>query len=342
MDKELMNVEKLVTETFTAHEHVAPDSDRVLAATRARIDRGRTVSRPFAVAAGVVVLTLAAVTGVVLNRSDPTPTPTDNVATAADEVQITDLRMPFSFGWLPSGSVDYQWHRVNVGATAEDPDTPVYDGEYMVSVTDNGQTLNVGVQQRQTTSVDEAVVRSGPGNAVTIDGRRGLESSDAGVPGGYELYLAHPDGGSMYVHVMAPYPSTAPAHQLVEVGRRVAQDLRFPGDATVTPSFGLRDLPDGMRICAFDVGKPWDSAPVGTTYSLGTCDTMPPIIVGTSNQPRGNPGEPVQGHPTRYVDENGYHRLYVLDAVDDAPILVAGEVQPADLYDIANRLVLPR
>ena len=44
---------------------------------------------------------------------------------------------------------------------------------------------------------------------------------------------------------------------------------------------------------------------------------------------------------TRYVNENGYHQLWVLDAVEGGPVVVAGRVPLADLYDIANRLVLP-
>ena len=42
------------------------------------------------------------------------------------------------------------------------------------------------------------------------------------------------------------------------------------------------------------------------------------------------------------IPPNGYHRLWVLDAVGGAPVVVAGPVPQADLYDIANRLVLPR
>ncbi|MBB4904570.1 hypothetical protein [Actinophytocola algeriensis] len=341
-----MDIEKLIKDTFTAHEHDVPDDDTVLAAAQQRIDRRRTVSRPLAVAAGVAALTLAAVTVVALNRSAPA----DNVAAPADEVQaepaIADLRMPFSLGWLPPGSVDYRVQRVNVVATQDDPDTPLYGGEYMLTVTANGQNLNVNVQHFPMASVDEVAVRSRPGNPVTINGQRGVESSDAGGPGGYELYVPHPDGGAMYVHVLTEFPYTAPAQQLVDVGRRVAQNLRYPGNTTVTPSFGLRDLPGGMRICAFDVGKPFDPSPLGsalsTGYELGTCTTMPPIRLSTANAPRGDPGQPTQGHPTRYVNENGHHSLWVLDAVNDAPILIAGSVPLTDLYDIANRLVLPR
>ena len=61
-----MEIEKLLKDTFTEHEHVAPDSDAVLAAARRRIENRRAVSRPLAVAAGVVALTLAAVTVVAL------------------------------------------------------------------------------------------------------------------------------------------------------------------------------------------------------------------------------------------------------------------------------------
>lgn len=353
MDRELMDTEKLITETFTAHEHVVPDSDTVFAAARQRIHRRRTVlSQPLAVAAGVAALSLAAVTVVVLNR--PGPTPADNAAPAS-ESQVTagesqapaiaDLTMPYSLDWLPPGEVNYVVRRINMGATAEDPDTPLYGGEYMLNVTADGQVLYVDVQQFRMVPVDEAAFKSGPGNPITINGRPGVESSRTDGPGGYELYVAHPDGGSMYVHVSAENGGTADPQQLVDNGRRIAENIRFPGTTTVTPSFGLGDLPGGLRVCAFGVEKGFDSAPTGakpsTSYSLGTCTTRPPILVSTSNTPRGNPGQPVQGHPTRYIDENGHHSLWVLDAVNDEPILIAGSVPPTDLYDIANRLALP-
>jgi hypothetical protein len=349
-----MNIESLIKETFTAHEQDAPDGDEVLAAARRRIDRGRTVPvRPLAVAAGVVALTLAAVTVVAVSRSGPTDeseiAAPATKGTAPAERAIADLPMPYSLGWLPPGKVDYVTRRINIGAAADDLDKPLYGGEYMLSVTADGQVLDVDVQQMRMMPVDEAAFKSGPGNPVTINGRRGVESARAGGPDGYELYVAHPDGGSMYVHVGAGLGSTAPAQRLVEVGRRIAQNLEFPGTATVTPQFGLRTpLPGGMRICAFDVqeGTSLDqkqSEPY-TNYSLGTCTTTPPIEVGTddSDAPGGTPGRPVQGHPTRYLDDNGYRTLRVLDAVDGAPVAIAGSVPRDDLYEIANRLVLPR
>jgi hypothetical protein len=102
----------------------------------------------------------------------------------------------------------------------------------------------------RTRSIDQVTVNSGPGNPVTIGGRRGVESSSADGPGGYELYVAHPDGETMYVHLGVEFGSTVPAQQLVDNGRRIAENIRFPGTATVTPSFGLGAVPDGMRVCA--------------------------------------------------------------------------------------------
>lgn len=355
MDGKQMDVENLIRDTFAAHEHVAPDGDTVLAAARRRIDRRRAVlSRPLAVAAGVVVLTLAAVTVVVLNRSDPSLTdraaaPTEEVQTTgtADEVPaVAGLSMPYSLDWLPPGSVAYLTRRINIGAASDAPDSPpLYGGEYMFTVEDGGQVLEVDVQQMRMMEVDEARFKSGPGNPVTIDGQPGVESARSGGPGGYELYVAHPDGGSMYVNVSPQPGSTAPVPRLVDFGRRIAQNIRFPGTTTVTPVFGLRDLPSGMRICAFSVEEPSVfRSERGGSYSLGACDTMPPVIVSTTSAdtPRGTAGRPVLGHPTRYVEENGYTSLWVLDAVDGAPVAIAGAVPLTDLYDIANRLVLPR
>ncbi|MEU7481963.1 hypothetical protein AB0A63_38740 [Lentzea sp. NPDC042327] len=350
-----MNIENLIKDTFTAREADAPDSDAVLAAARRRIDSRRSaLGRPLVVAAGATVLTLGAVTAVVLNRPDPavqsqpmataggaeTPAPTSQAAAAG-------LRMPYSLGWLPPGTVAHRVHRINVGFSAEDPATPLYGGEYMLTVTAGDQVLEIGVQQFRMVSLDEAMFKSGPGQAVTVEGQRGVESSVSTGPGGYELYVAHPDGGSMYVHVAAAHGSTAPAQQLADTGRRIAENIQFPGATTVTPAYGLRDLPDGMRICAFNVQQGLDRSPAmpetTTGYSLGTCTVQPTVHVNSAvvGEPAGTPGQFVQGHATRYTDEDGYRRLWVLDAIGGAPVVVAGGVPQADLYDIANRLVLP-
>ncbi|MEV6714672.1 hypothetical protein AB0M48_21865 [Lentzea sp. NPDC051208] len=350
-----MNIENLIKDTFTAREHDAPDSDAVLAAARQRIDSRRSgLSRPLAVAAGATVLTLGAVTAVALNRPDPVDqSQTVVTANGSQESQTSvptapapaGLQMPYTLGWLPPGAVAYRAQRINVGFSASNPEAPLYGGEYMLTVTADGQVLEVGVQQFRMVPVDQAMFKSGPGSPVTIKGQRAVESSVSTGPGGYELYVEHPDGGSMYVHVSAAYGSTAPAQQLVDNGRRIAENIQFPGTTTVTPAFGLRDLPAGMRICAFNVQQLADRpGPRATTsYSLGTCTVQPTVHVNSAvvGEPEGTPGQPVQGRATRYTDENGYHRLWVLGALEGAPVVIAGQVPPADLYDIANRLVLP-
>ncbi|MFE9748992.1 hypothetical protein ACFYOT_29140 [Saccharothrix saharensis] len=356
MDRELTDVEKLVADTFAAHEHVVPDGDAVLAAARARIDRGRAVlSRPFAVAAGVVALTLVAVTVVALHRpgsSDPAHDTAHDAAATSGDVRVTanppeptvaDLPMPFSLGWLPPGRVEHVARRINTGAAANAPDEPLYGGEHMLTVTTGDQVLLVDVQQFRMTEVDEAAFKSGRGNPVTVNGRPGVENSSP--DSGYELYVSHPEGGSVYVHVSDRPGGTVPAPQLADIGRRIAQHLRFPGTATVTPAFGLRDLPPGLRMCAFAVEGASPSRAGSTSYSLGTCTTtVPPVVVTTAatDVPTGVTGEPVQGRATRHAEENGYRRLWVLDAVAGTPVRIAGRVPLTDLYDIAHRLVLPR
>ncbi|MEU4247756.1 hypothetical protein AB0F15_10125 [Amycolatopsis sp. NPDC026612] len=347
-----MDIENLIKDTFTAHEPDAPDSDQVLAATRQRIDRRRAVvSRPLAAAAGVVLLALAAVAAVALNR----PASDTQVATGAgqagapaavkapDKAAIAELTMPYSLGWLPPGKADHLVRRINIGGSAANPDKPVYDGEYMLTVTSGRQVLLVDVQEMRMMPIGQAAFKSGPGRPVTIGGRAGVESSHSDGPGGYEVYLTHPDGGSLYVNVAAQPGSTASAQQLIDAGRRVAENVTFPGTTTVAPVFGLGKLPDGLRMCTFDVEKGGPSGP-RTSYSVGTCSTMPPVQVrlDEAGQVRGTAGQPVQGHATRYLDENGYRTLWILKAVHDAPIAVAGTSAQADLYSIADHLVLPR
>ncbi|SEF37508.1 hypothetical protein SAMN05421837_11468 [Amycolatopsis pretoriensis] len=345
-----MDIENLIKDTFTAHEPDAPDSDQVLAATRQRLDRKRAVvSPPLAAGAGVVLLVLAAVAVVALNR----PTRDNQVATgtgpapvaAPVKPAIAELNMPYSLGWLPPGQADYLARRINIGGSAADPDKPVYGGEYMLTVTSGRQVLLVDVQEMRMMPIEQAAFKSGPGRPVTIGGRAGVESSHSGGPGGYELYLTHPDGGSLYVNVSAQPGSTAPAQQLIDAGRRVAENVTFPGNTTVTPAFGLGKLPDGLRMCAFDVEKGGPIGPSGlrTGYSVGTCSVLPPVSVRSdeAGQVRGTAGKPVQGHETRYVDEKGYRTLWILKAVHDAPVAVSGGGQ-AELYAVADHLVLPR
>ena len=347
-----MDIENLLKDTFAEHEHVVADPERVLAATRQRIDRRRAVlSRPIAVAAGVVVLTLAAVTVVALNRASDdiqvaAPGGESQASSTAPVPGVADLTMPFDLGWLPPGDVDYLARRTNIGGTSANPDTPLYGGEYMITVKAGGQVLNIDVQHMGGTTPDEASFKSGPGNPVTINGQSGVESANPDHPAGYELYVTHPGGGSMYVGVSPEHGSTVPAQQLVDIGHQVAQNIRFPGTSTVAPAFGLGELPSGLRMCAFDVERGFDASATpnsNTSYELGTCDVMPTIHVNIApdGKSEGTPGDPVQGHATSHVDENGYLRLFVADAVNGAPVVVAGKVPLTELYDIANRLVLP-
>lgn len=345
-----MEIEKLLKDTFTEHEHVAPDSDEVLAAAQRRIDSRRAVSRPLAVAAGVVALTLAAVTVAALNRSGDGNTqaaaPTAPVATSdapPAKPGIADLTMPFTLGWLPPGEPDYLARRINTGGSAEEPDKPVYGGEYLLHIENGGTTVMVDVQEFKMMSVDDAAFKSGAGKPVTIGGKRGIESVNYDGPGGYELYLEHPEVGAMYINVGPENGGTADPETLASYGRKIAEHLEFPGTTTLTPSFGLGDLPSGIRMCTFGIDKPFEGTEPVTSYSVGTCDSAGSSInLGTSGDPRGDAGRPVQGHKTRIIDEGGYRSLWILGAVGNEPVLLAGNAPEAKLYAIADGLDLPK
>jgi hypothetical protein len=346
-----MDIEDLIKDTFAAHEQDAPDGAPVLAAARRRIKRSRAVrGGPIAVAAAVVVLAVAAVTVVALNRpADQSPVDAAGggqapapAAKAPAKATITGVAMPFSLGWLPSGEVDYIARRINIGGTGEQPDKPLYDGEYLLTIKQGKPVVLLVDVQEMPVPAGEATFKSGPGRPVTINGRSGVESSNSGGPGGYELYLTRSGGGSMYVNVSPEPGSKVPAQRLIDTGRRVAQHIEFPGSTTVMPAFGLRNLPSDKRVCAFDIGDHADPPAHGpsTSYDLGTCTTMPSIQVtnNSASEVSGVPGHPVQGHETRYADDG---TLWVLDAVHGDPIAIAGMVSQAELYDVANHLVLP-
>jgi hypothetical protein len=187
---------------------------------------------------------------------------------------------------------------------------------------------------------------------VTINGRDGVESSNPAGPGGYEVYFIDAAGGLMYVNVSADIGSTVPAAQLVDMGRRVAENVRFPGSAAVQPSFGVGELPAGLTVRAFDVEAGGDGLPVAngaigptTSYDIGfTANQLNAAMIGTTSAPppSGTPGRTVQGHPTRYSDDGGgWRSLFVLDAVNGQSVQLSGSLSQDELYRIADGLVLP-
>ena len=353
-----MNVETLLQDVFTDHEHLAPDADEVMAATQQRIARGKPgLARPMGVAATVAVVVAAAGGAVLLSRhsaghtTQPQPATHHSNLPPADQGTsgIAPLTMPYDLGWLPDGSVSYIARRINVGGLS-DSSPPLFDGEYMLTDTVASGTLMIDVQQFPG-DLSDAAFKSGPGASVMIAGRDGIESSNSAGPGGYEVYFEDAAGGLMYVNVAADMGSTVPAAQLTDVGRRVAANVGFPGTAEVQPSFGVGYVPDGLRVRAFDVESADPDLPVAngssgpmTSYDIGTTATqLNAVTVGTTTVPpqSGTPGRDVQGHATRYSDENGWHLLYVLDAVHGQDVVLSGNLSQDELYKIADGLVLP-
>ena len=353
-----MNVETLLKDVFTEHEHLAPDADQVMAATQQRLARGKPgLVRPVGVAATVAVVVATAGGAVLLSRhstghpSPQRPTAGHSNVPPADQSTsgIAPLTMPYDLGWLPDGSVSYLARRINVGGLNESS-PPVFDGEYMLTDTIGAGTVMIDVQQFPGGLADVAF-KSGPGASVTIDGRDAVESSNSAGPGGYEVYFEDAAGGLMYVNVAADIGSTVPAAQLISIGRAVAENIHFPGSAEVQPSFGIDYLPDGLHVRAFDVESGDSAAPMAdgssgpsTSYDIGTAaNQQSAVMVGTATAvPQGTtPGRDVQGHATRYADDNGWRSVYVLDAVHGQDVQLSGTLSEDELYKIADGLVLP-
>jgi hypothetical protein len=354
-----MNVETLLSDVFTDHEHLAPNADEVMTSVRSRIARRRKVAaRPLAIAASTVVVAAAAGGAVLLSRHSDRHAPqrqpaagrshTAAVNPSSDE--IAPLAMPYDLGWLPDGSVSYIARRINVGAVSGSS-PPVFDGEYMLAVTTATGTVDVDVQQMPG-GLAGMGFKSGSGASITINGRAGIESANSGGPGGYEVYFEDAAGGLMYVNASPENGGGYPAGQLVDIGRRVAENIGFPGTAEVEPSFGVGYVPAGLRVRAFDVedagaaGLPVSDGTTGpvTSYDVGTSAVHGSVItIATSVAPPhgGTAGRDVQGHATRYSDVGGYGTLYVLDAVNGQDVGLFGSLALDELYKIADGLVLP-
>jgi hypothetical protein len=351
-----MNTETLLVETFTEHEYLAPDAEQVLAGVHAQVGARRTFARPLSIAASVVLVAGAAVGVVVIGNhggataghqpaaGSPKPHVAPHVAPAPTH-DVQPLTMPFDLGWLPDGTAHYVARRINIGAAAGSQ-TPAFDGEYMLTV----GPLDIDVQQMPG-DLGGVQFKCGSGVDVTVAGRPGVADGNSDGPCGYEVYFDDAAGGVMYVNVSAHPGADVAGSELASVGRRVAANVRFPGSATVQPAFGVGYVPAGLRVRAFDVedgsGMPTanGAADSQTIYNIGPEGSMEPWIdlgSGGLPAPAGTPGRAVQGHPTRYTDENGYLSLYVLDAVHGQPVRVAGRQPLDELYRIADGLVLPQ
>jgi hypothetical protein len=356
-----MDLDTVLTDTFAAHEHLAPPEDAVRAAVRRRVGRQSVaLGRPLGIAASVaVILGVAGATVAVGNSRHPgaghaatnhgRPALASVSAAAPHPVaRIAALTMPYDLGWLPDGTVSYLARRVQVGGTSQ-TSAPVFDGEYLLSVRSPDRTLGLDVQQMPGTLAD-AGFKSGPGDRLMVNGRDAVESRNAGGPGGYEIYFVDAAGGLVYVNAAAEPGSTIPAAELARIGRTVARNVRFPGTAQVQPSFGVGYVPAGLQVRGFEVSASSGKVPnagddpaKATRYDIGALDRQASTVdVGIAvPPPAGAPGRPVQGHPTRYGDDRGYRTVSVLGAVDGHAVALSGKVSRAMLYRIADGLVLP-
>jgi len=229
--------------------------------------------------------------------------------------------------------VHYIARRINTGAAAGSS-APVYDGEYMLTVHSGDTLYDIDVQQMP--GGLDVSFKSGPGQDVTINGRPAVESANSAGPGGYEVYFRDAAGGVMYVNVAREHGT---AGDLPDIGRHVASTVSFPGTTTVTPAFGLGDLPPGMQLRTFDVEE------LGTSYELGTTSAPEPAVtVGTNSTPpdAGTPGQDVQGHPTVWTRDQGWLTLSVRGAVDGHAVQISGAISLAEAYRIAAALQLPQ
>ncbi len=361
-----MDIEQLVKDTFADHEHLAPHQHAVLADVRARTVAHTRHHRPsgrnryLAVAASVAVVAGAATGAALLaGRDDPAPAaqPAHRTATASAPhpaasrrhapaaPAIAALTMPYDLGWLPGGKIDYTARRINVGGMNEHS-KPSFDGEYMLTAHVAGQSVDIDVQEFPG-GLGRPMSKCSAMTATRIAGRPAYQTADASGACGYELYFRDAGARTMYVNVMRSKGQANPAARMRAIGRRVAENVRYPGTANVRPGFGVGYVPKGAHVRAFDVehtGSPLGGPGETTSYDLGTTAAQDPVAtVGTNSVvSKGAPGRAVQGHPTRYVDDHGYRQLAVDGAVGKETVVIASNHLPkAQLYKIADGLVLP-
>lgn len=357
-----MKIEQLLSDTLAEHEHLAPNTDQILADVQRRIDRPRAAGWPVALGAAAVLVVGTGAGVVALRghhqsttaavRSATSTAPVTSISSAKQRpvrpaARIAPLTMPFDLGWLPAGPAGYLAHRINIGS-AGGASVASFDGEYMLQVTTAAGKVDIDVQQMPG-DLSDVSFKSGPGSNTAVNGHPAIESQNSDGPGGYEIYFQDSTGGTTYVNVATAPGQHVAVTQLVSDGCAIASGVRYPGSTKVNPSFGVGYVPAGMKVVAFDVENDngqYDSSPadLATTYDIGDATNQSPAVVVTSgpaSAPTGTPGRLVQGHPTRYSTDRGYTEFYVLNAVHGDPIMIGSSLPLAQIYRIADGLVLP-
>lgn len=271
-----MDIDTLLSDTFAAHEYLAPNEDEISSVVHQQISQRRpSLTRALAVAATVAVVAGGAL--VIAGHRHSVAAPRVQSAAGASSAQsesaphsatgrlgatIAPLTMPFNLGWLPAGAIAFDGHQIKIGG--DQATGPFFDGEYSLTVTTSAaQKFYIDVQQMPY-GLGDARIKYAPATSITVNGRDGIEGVG---PGGYEVYFVDSAGGLVYVNV-GP-----------EAGSKVAA------------GFGLGYVPAGLKLTTFSVQTaslvlpmtPGSGPRTSTSYGLGSA--RPPRSSPRSRSP---------------------------------------------------------
>lgn len=337
-----MTADRILTDTFAAHEHLAPDAEATLAEITRRLDdphpaRGRlaVVGAAAAVAAVAAGATLLVGDEPVSRDAIPAVSPTLTAPYPVDTLTVAP-------GWLPPGEVAPEHVSTGYG--------------------DQTRTYQI---TRRPGSVLHLAVRTAPGSRLptrshlettardrTVAGRPAREWS---LPGQYYVVVALPRGRLASVSLHGDRGDTAAG--LAGIGRRVAEQLRLDRAERVDTDYELTSVPAGRAVMSLDVTLMTGEGVVagGTSYTVAAPSTTAAerkgqsIHVAQYNRswrtmefrpapPVTTPGREVQGRPTLVVAGGG-PTLWIDEIRPGVSIRLSTNAPGAsldDLYRIAD------
>lgn len=342
-----MTADRILTETFAEHEHLAPDVEITLAGIARRLEDRRPAGGRLAVAGAAATVVAVAVGASLLlgdRPADPSRSPAASPTLTAP-LPVDTLKV--APGWLPPGEVTPESVSTGYG---------VQTRLYQIA-RPSGMALSVLVGTSPGTELPTRSHIRTTARDLTVAGRAAREWS---LPTEYYVVVALPQARLATVSLRSEGGDAAA--ELAGIGRQVAGRLQLDRPEPIDVSYELTSLPSGRAVMSVDVTLVDDEGVIagGTRYTVAAPTTTEEqrkrqsIYVAQYNrsfhtmefrpQPPALPvrpvqGRPVQGRPTWIYSTDGSPVLWVDEIRPGVSIKLSGAAPGttfAELYRIAD------